>query len=78
MIGSLTKRNLIAPGFAGLLAILLAAPAYAVVPEIKVDPETGVAEPIPELTLALAAIEAETKTVQLAENFWQRAPWHRT
>ena len=62
----------------GLFAALAAAPAWAVVPEIKIDPETGIAKPHPDLAIALAQIERENGKVKVAQIRWQRAPWHRS
>ena len=78
MIGPLFKRSLLTAGVAALLAAGAAGPSFAVVPEIKVDPETGIAEPHPDLERALAAFGAESESVTVAEIRWQRAPWHNS
>jgi hypothetical protein len=57
---------------------LWTAAAHAVVPEIEIDPVTGVAAPRPDLTAALAAIETGQNPTQIAEIRWRRAPWHRS
>lgn len=58
----------------GLVAA--AGSAQAVVPEIKVDPATGVAQPHPDLAIALARIEADIQPTKVADIRWRRAPWY--
>lgn len=58
----------------GLVAA--AGSAQAVVPEIKVDPATGLAQPHPDLAIALAEIEADIQLTKVADIRWRRAPWY--
>ena len=76
MAGPLFRRSLFAAGMAGLLVAGAAGSSFAVVPEIKIDPKTGIAEPHPDLERALAAFGTESENVTVAEIRWQRAPWH--
>ena len=69
------KRKIFVAAVASLGVFATSGAAFAVVPEIKVDPATGIAVPNLDLTIALAEIEADSKTTQIAENRWRRAPW---
>ena len=50
----------------------LTTPSLAGAPEVRFDPVTGIAQPNPELEVALAAIE---QSIRVAQPCWQCAPW---